>query len=441
MRLRCASGAAEQTKQIASAPGPRFAAATCTPMPEGKPAFLQAATHSRLLRAVALNHRRWMLRGARAAGGEVRRVHGMTYIYTSRPAGEVTIPFPRPVAGKAGEALDAILEDCRCAWPVEQVACWSLHESPRPRDLGVLLAARGFEWGWRPHWMWLDLHTMPAEHPVPDTLRIELGGRPRGVWHFVARLDGRVAGHSTLNLTTGRLGVAGIFDVEVIPALRGRGIGTALTRAACLHSQQLGCRYAVLNATPMGEPVYRRLGFESMGYGQTWWLHREGLAAARPAAQVRFVEALGRGDLPALDALAAGLPAEILDRLLPCGLTPMQLAVKSRRPESASWLAAHGATLDVVSAWDLGWKDRAAQLLAEAPRLASARIGRSQVTPMHEADARGDVELARLVLAAGPDLELEDAEFHSTPLGWAQHLGQTPIAALIEQSRSGGGRL
>ncbi len=57
------------------------------------------------------------------------------------------------------------------------------------------------------------------------------------------------------------------------------------------------------------------------------------------------------------------------------------------------------------------------------------------MTPLHEAVSRGDMELARLLLSANPDLDVEDNEFHSTPLGWARHLGREAMAVLIEQHR------
>jgi ankyrin repeat protein len=79
-------------------------------------------------------------------------------------------------------------------------------------------------------------------------------------------------------------------------------------------------------------------------------------------------------------------------------------------------------------------------LLAAAPELANQRAGDWQITPLHVAAERGDVELARLVLSARPDLEIQDTQFHSTPLGWARHFGRTEIVALIEHSTGQGGK-
>jgi GNAT superfamily N-acetyltransferase len=399
---------------------------------------------------------------ARLRGGEVRRESGATWIYTPGALGGGVIPFPRMTRSRAGEQLDAILRFCSRRLPLRSVACWSLE--PRPWGLGAWLLARGFEWGWQPHWMWLDFRNMRADHPTPPGLRVELaeeepaqvGGdlpnyssedaawwqaetraRPRRMWRFVARLGDQVVGHSALFLTTGRLGVAGIYSCGVVPAARNQGIGKAVTLAPCQLAERMGCRHALLNATPMGESVYRRIGFVSLGYGQTWWLHRHVLEAPPPTkAQVRFVEAVGTGDVAALKELDETVEPETLDAVLSCGMTPLQVAVRMEQPASAEWLVEHGATLDVISAWDLGWEDRVQQLLVTSPDLANQRSGSWQITPLHAAAERGDAELARVLLAAGADLEVQDTAFHSTPLGWARHFERTEIVAMIEQHQA-----
>jgi hypothetical protein len=53
-------------------------------------------------------------------------------------------------------------------------------------------------------------------------------------------------------------------------------------------------------------------------------------------------------------------------------------------------------------------------------------------TTLHTAVERNDLELARVLLAARPDLEIRDSRFGGTPLGWARHLQRTELIALIE---------
>lgn len=59
-------------------------------------------------------------------------------------------------------------------------------------------------------------------------------------------------------------GVAGIFGVATLPEARGLGIGKAMTRWAMLEGKKSGFQAATLVATPMGEPVYQKLGFQKI---------------------------------------------------------------------------------------------------------------------------------------------------------------------------------
>jgi ankyrin repeat protein len=47
--------------------------------------------------------------------------------------------------------------------------------------------------------------------------------------------------------------------------------------------------------------------------------------------------------------------------------------------------------------------------------------GQHQGTPLHWAAFHGNDEMARAILGFGPPLEVTDADFHGTPLGWAIH--------------------
>ena len=433
----------------------------------GRLSFLGAgASRADILRGVAVNHIRWMSVRARLAGGESYRLGGATWVWRpERGGGEGTILFPRFTRAHGAEQLQQILAHAR-EMSSRCVGCWTL-DAARSSDLGARLAARGFEWGWRPHWMALDLRRIARDERVPSGLRVGLvedeaawdaldhaelpyyapgvashprvvaylRSRRRRIWHFAAWLDERPVGQIWLHVSTGRLGLAGLYGTGVVPAARRQGVGAALTVAACDHARALGCHYATLNATDMGAPVYRRVGFESLGYGQTWWMHRAALGAAAPGElEVAFSEAIGRADVSALAALAPMLRAGMLDATLLCGATPLQLAVAARQPASAEWLVRAGAALDVLSAWDLGWRDRVPALLEAAPDLANRRGGALRTTPLHEAVARGDMQLARVLLAAQPDLTARDAEYHATPLGWARHFGRDELIAALERA-------
>lgn len=58
--------------------------------------------------------------------------------------------------------------------------------------------------------------------------------------------------------------VAGIYWVGVTDEARGNGLGWALTAAAVSAGLDRGAELASLQASPMGEPVYRAMGFETI---------------------------------------------------------------------------------------------------------------------------------------------------------------------------------
>ncbi len=75
---------------------------------------------------------------------------------------------------------------------------------------------------------------------------------------FVAEVDGRIAGTGVATIN-GPVGWVGMIFVD--EALRGRGLGTTLTTAVMDALETAGCRSMALLASPLGRPVYDRLGF------------------------------------------------------------------------------------------------------------------------------------------------------------------------------------
>jgi GNAT superfamily N-acetyltransferase len=77
---------------------------------------------------------------------------------------------------------------------------------------------------------------------------------------FVGYLDGAAVCCSAI-LLTGT--VAGIYWVGTLAAQRGRGLGAAVTAHAVQQARAHGSGPVCLQASAMGEPVHRRLGFST----------------------------------------------------------------------------------------------------------------------------------------------------------------------------------
>jgi GNAT superfamily N-acetyltransferase len=57
--------------------------------------------------------------------------------------------------------------------------------------------------------------------------------------------------------------IAGVYWVGTVESARGRGLGEAVTRAVTNRAFDLGAQATTLQASPMGEPIYARMGYET----------------------------------------------------------------------------------------------------------------------------------------------------------------------------------
>lgn len=251
----------------------------------------RGASDGDLVRAAAANQTEWIVRTAEAAGGIVRRERGVTWTVSRDGA---TLAFPEVSATRLGGLLPQFLGAARRS-DAREASCWSLLPT-EPEELADELLSAGFREGWQAKWMAAEIVPRPPEPPpagvqigiAPATwkattlpydgagiahIRSRLAtAQPRRVWHLGAWRDGRPVGHVLLNVSGGRLGVGGIYDLGVAEDERRRGIGSALSRATLDLAGAQGCALATLNATPEGELLYAAIGFRSVGVAQTWWL-------------------------------------------------------------------------------------------------------------------------------------------------------------------------
>ena len=78
---------------------------------------------------------------------------------------------------------------------------------------------------------------------------------------YIAYLDGQPVSTAMAIMTEL---VAGIYWVSTTPQARGLGLGTICTSLASNAGLKRGARVAALQASPMGESVYRQIGYRSV---------------------------------------------------------------------------------------------------------------------------------------------------------------------------------
>lgn len=171
---------------------------------------------------------------------------------------------------------------------------WWVGPNTQPDDLAERLVRAGFTRADELPMMAIDLQSMKAEPTPPNvtikqveseeelrvwsriltdtfslagtgqnsfeelehSLGLEQDGRR---YRFIAYLHDQAVATSAL---FAEAGVAGIYNVATLPEARQQGIGGAITLAPLLHAREQGYRIGTLQATAMGQPIYRRLGFE-----------------------------------------------------------------------------------------------------------------------------------------------------------------------------------
>jgi ankyrin repeat protein len=99
--------------------------------------------------------------------------------------------------------------------------------------------------------------------------------------------------------------------------------------------------------------------------------------------------------------------------------TPLLWAVCMDRVAAATWLLDHGADPDLRH--DFG----------------GATHGKAAVA-MHLAAQYGCLGCLQLLLDRGADASIEDAGYHATPLGWAEHVGAKDSLALLRAAQPSG---
>jgi GNAT superfamily N-acetyltransferase len=420
--------------------------------------MLRNATPQQLEQAELALHREMFSTITYAQQGDVITKDGLVYTCSAngpQPGGMVLAD--KISTEQAGPLLDEMMDWYR-ARQAKGMGCWSL-DPAQPADLGIRLLARGFQPGWRPCWMSRDLDTIINDYPLPPGVVIRADATtsthgmqelpyhgdqgvvshlvmqtyPQQIQRFLAFKDEKVIGQSCAFLMTGENAVAGIFNVGVVEQFRKQGIGKAVVLAACRWAKERGYHYALLNAT--GRRMYEQAGFQYISHGHTWWLMSDRYITHPPSPNdVLLAEAVGRGDPDALDQLAPLFSADELNTPIANKMTLIELAIHCKQHAAATWLEQHGAQYTPYDAWQLGWKERAANILVNRPQEVNRTYGHMNETLLHLAAERNDIELARLVLSAKPDLTMCDGVHQATALDWAMYFNRKEIIELIQHS-------
>ena len=254
--------------------------------------ILQDFTPSAIIAAIEHNFIGYTSAYVRTFSGQVHEELELTWLYTGTPLSYYNGVIRTAITTSDPDAtIRATLASFQTR---HQLMSWWVTPSTRPSDLARRLRAQGLTLGWQDVGMAVDLHTLNEPFSTPAGLTIErvedeetmrdwlhafgLGfeldeetlasysqlvtsrppyQHPIGPF-YLARLHEEPVAASALYRDSR---VAGLCEVCTIPSARRQGIGVAITFAPLLDARTMGYRIAVLQSSPMGEPVYRRLGF------------------------------------------------------------------------------------------------------------------------------------------------------------------------------------
>jgi GNAT superfamily N-acetyltransferase len=219
----------------------------------------------------------------RSEGARVVELEGVTAaMLPATPDRSVT----NSVTYEAPAALAAALDTLAAEYDAAGVRAWTVWAPAHDAEATALLERAGHKFDARPAAMTLELVDSPdvdlgdlawdsAADPV-DVGRVNdlaygwegpafataIGSAPveAPARLYQARVDGEVA---CVLQTIDREGDCGIYFVATLPSNRGQGLARRLMSVALAEARERGCETSTLQASPMGEPVYERLGYQT----------------------------------------------------------------------------------------------------------------------------------------------------------------------------------
>ncbi len=230
-----------------------------------------------------------------ARAGEGSRMHEFPGVIACSVPLCPTRSFPNSVVYERTEHLAAALDPLAAEYRHEGIRAWTVWVPEDETRAAQILSEAGHHLDATPAAMAIDLADLAA--PAAEDFELdwddEATPAEMGKLNDVAYgwEDGGFAGAFTQNPEPDRLRlfrarvdgglacVAATLDVEddcllamvaTDPAHRGTGLARRLCRAGLGAAADRGLRTSSLQASPLGRPVYERLGYESFGAIQMW---------------------------------------------------------------------------------------------------------------------------------------------------------------------------
>jgi GNAT superfamily N-acetyltransferase len=197
------------------------------------------------------------------------------------------VAYDRP--GDLAPAYDEV-----AAAYAELGAKWTVWVHEGDRETAALLERGGHVLDAAPVAMALDLEARPPVRPADDELppwtddgsAVDVGAindraypfgddsfaraltiKPADLRLYVAHDDGAAVACCAICDTGAN---SEVQMVAVVPEARGRGLAGKLIAHGLADAVERGARTSTLVATPLGRPVYERLGFEPLGVLEMW---------------------------------------------------------------------------------------------------------------------------------------------------------------------------
>jgi GNAT superfamily N-acetyltransferase len=205
--------------------------------------------------------------------------------------------FPNSVVYRSAEELAAALDPLAAEYRHAGVEAWTVWVPEGERAAARLLEAAGHRLDAAPAAMAIELDGLPDPDPYDLDWDAEATADEVGRVNELAYGDAEGfaaaftrASDPALRLYRARVdgetaSVAGVLDVgedalltfvATDPAHRGRGLARRLSHVAVAQARDRGLRTSSLQASPLGRPVYDRLGYRAFGTIEMW--ERRGLS-------------------------------------------------------------------------------------------------------------------------------------------------------------------